>query len=76
LLSINILSLAIILVISGDAFSDVWPGEIPPSWELEWVEDDERRHHGWPLVMLVARLANFRWFRTLNLFYHVKYHDL
>jgi hypothetical protein len=19
----------------------VWPGEIPPGWELEWVEDDE-----------------------------------
>jgi hypothetical protein len=24
----------------GNAFSDVWPGEIPPGWELEWVEDD------------------------------------
>jgi hypothetical protein len=23
-----------------NAFSDVWPGEIPPGWELEWVEDD------------------------------------
>jgi hypothetical protein len=23
------------------AFGDVWPGEIPPGWELEWVEDDE-----------------------------------
>jgi hypothetical protein len=21
-------------------FSDVWPGEIPPGWELEWMEDD------------------------------------
>jgi hypothetical protein len=21
-------------------YSDVWPGEIPPGWELEWVEDD------------------------------------
>jgi hypothetical protein len=20
---------------------DVWPGEIPPGWELEWVDDDE-----------------------------------
>jgi hypothetical protein len=18
----------------------VWPGEIPPGWELEWVDDD------------------------------------
>jgi hypothetical protein len=24
----------------GNAFSDVWPGEIPPGWELEWMEDD------------------------------------
>jgi hypothetical protein len=24
----------------GNAFSDVWPDEIPPGWELEWVEDD------------------------------------
>jgi hypothetical protein len=24
----------------GNAFRDVWPGEIPPGWELEWVEDD------------------------------------
>jgi hypothetical protein len=22
-------------------FGDVWPGEIPPGWELEWVEDDD-----------------------------------
>jgi hypothetical protein len=20
---------------------DVWPGEIPPGWELEWMDDDE-----------------------------------
>jgi hypothetical protein len=25
----------------GNAFGDVWPGEIPPDWELEWVEDDD-----------------------------------
>jgi hypothetical protein len=25
----------------GNAFDDVWPGEIPPGWELEWVEDDD-----------------------------------
>jgi hypothetical protein len=25
---------------------DVWPGELPPGWELEWVDDDERLHHG------------------------------
>jgi hypothetical protein len=39
LLSISILSLAV-NVDPGNAFSDVWPGEIPPGWELEWVEDD------------------------------------
>jgi hypothetical protein len=20
---------------------DVWPGELPPCWELEWVDDDQ-----------------------------------
>jgi hypothetical protein len=40
LLSISILSLAVICV-PGNAFVDVWPEEIPPGWELEWVEDDE-----------------------------------
>jgi hypothetical protein len=25
----------------GNAFGDAWPGEIPPGWELEWVEDDD-----------------------------------
>jgi hypothetical protein len=25
---------------------DVWPGELPPGWELEWVDDEERLHHG------------------------------
>jgi hypothetical protein len=39
-MSISILSLAIICC-SGNALADVWPGEIPPGWELEWVEDDE-----------------------------------
>jgi hypothetical protein len=28
-------------VVPGNAFVDVWPGEIPPGWELEWVEDEE-----------------------------------
>jgi hypothetical protein len=26
--------------VNSNAFNDVWPGEIPPGWELEWVEDD------------------------------------
>jgi hypothetical protein len=25
------------LLLSGEL---VWPGEIPPSWELEWVDGD------------------------------------
>jgi hypothetical protein len=25
-------------VVAGDV---VWPGEIPHSWEVEWVDDDE-----------------------------------
>jgi hypothetical protein len=28
-------------VVPGNAFVDVWPREILPGWELEWVEDDE-----------------------------------
>jgi hypothetical protein len=24
----------------------VWPGELPPGWELEWVDDEELLHHG------------------------------
>jgi hypothetical protein len=39
LLSISILSLAII-VVPSNAF-DVWPRELPPGWELEWVDDEE-----------------------------------
>jgi hypothetical protein len=37
LLSIGILILAFVNVVAGV----VWPGEIPPGWELEWVDDDE-----------------------------------
>jgi hypothetical protein len=36
LLSISILCLAII-VVSGEV---IWPVQIPPGWELEWVDDD------------------------------------
>jgi hypothetical protein len=25
---------------------DVWPGELPPGWELEWVDDGEWLRHG------------------------------
>jgi hypothetical protein len=32
--------------------SDVWPGEIPPGWELQWIESDDEEWwcHGWPPV--------------------------
>jgi hypothetical protein len=38
-------------MVSRNAFVDLWPGEIPLGWELEWVEDEESRHHGWPPVV-------------------------
>jgi hypothetical protein len=25
---------------------DVWSGELPHGWELEWVDDEEWLHHG------------------------------
>jgi hypothetical protein len=25
---------------------DMGPGELPPGWELEWVDDEEWLHHG------------------------------
>jgi hypothetical protein len=28
-------------LISGNAFSDVWPREIPLDWELGWVDYGE-----------------------------------
>jgi hypothetical protein len=40
LLSISILNLAIKMLFPGNA-CDVWPGELPPGWELEWVDEDE-----------------------------------
>jgi hypothetical protein len=29
------------MLFSGEAMSDVWPGEIPPGWELQWIESDD-----------------------------------
>jgi hypothetical protein len=29
------------MLFSGNACNDVWLGEIPPDWELEWVDDDD-----------------------------------
>jgi hypothetical protein len=29
-----------LMLFPGNA-CDVWHGEIPPGWELEWVDDDE-----------------------------------
>jgi hypothetical protein len=28
------------MLLPGNA-CDVWPGELPSGWELEWVDDDE-----------------------------------
>jgi hypothetical protein len=28
------------MLFSGNA-CDVWPGELSPCWELEWVDDEE-----------------------------------
>jgi hypothetical protein len=47
----------------------VWPGEIPPGWELEWVDDDtEKWHHRWPPVMLyyIAISTSAVFNKTLN----------
>jgi hypothetical protein len=37
----------------------VLPGEIPPSWKLEWVDDDEWWHHGRPPLMIIVALVYF-----------------
>jgi hypothetical protein len=50
----------------------VWPGEIPPGWELEWVEDDYRKHHGWPPVVSPLPLVISTAFETLNYLIMVK----
>jgi hypothetical protein len=34
------LSLALEMLFPGNA-CDVWSGELPPGWDLEWVDDDE-----------------------------------
>jgi hypothetical protein len=45
----------------------VWSGEIPPSWELEWAEDDDCEHHGWPPVVFLLPISLIPLFRkTLN----------
>jgi hypothetical protein len=41
---------------------DVWPEELPPSWELEWVDDEERLHHGHASYDVIV------WFSYLPLF--------
>jgi hypothetical protein len=47
--------------------SDVWPGELPPGWELEWVDDKEWLNHGRPPMMWSYRLVIFRCLQwTLN----------
>jgi hypothetical protein len=40
-----------------------WPGEIPPGWELEWVEDYDWEHHGWPPVVFPLPVSLIPLFR-------------
>jgi hypothetical protein len=44
---------------------DVWPGELPPGWELEWVDDDEWLHQGQVSYDVIVPLAIFRCFNKL-----------
>ena len=42
MLSISILSLAVVKCFSGDFVNDdgfPWPGSLPPGWEVEWEDD-------------------------------------
>jgi hypothetical protein len=56
---------------------DVWPGEIPPDWELEWVDDDEWLHYGWAPMMLTVSFSLFRCFNKLwTIYFLVKNHGL
>jgi hypothetical protein len=65
-------SALLLCVDPGNAFSDVWPGEIPPGWELEWVEDDYWKHHGWPPVVTSLPLVISAAFQNSELSRHDK----
>jgi hypothetical protein len=45
----------------------VWPEEIPPGWELEWVEDDDWEHHGWPIVVFTLLVSLIPLFQNSEL---------
>jgi hypothetical protein len=49
------------MLLSSDV---VFPGDIPPGWELKWVND------------AILSLSNFCYLQTLNLFYHILNHGL
>jgi hypothetical protein len=56
---------------------DVWPGEIPPGWELEWVDDDEWLHHGQASYDVIIPLVNSVVFNKLwTIYFHVKNYGL
>jgi hypothetical protein len=42
---------------------DVWPGELPPGWELEWVDDEEWLHHGQASYDVIVPFSFFRCFQ-------------
>jgi hypothetical protein len=41
---------------------DVWPGELPPGWELEWVDDEEWLHHGQASYDVIELFSPFLYF--------------
>jgi hypothetical protein len=41
---------------------DVWPGELPPGWELEWVDDDEWLHHVQASYDVIVPFSFLRYF--------------
>jgi hypothetical protein len=45
----------------GNAY-DVWPGELPPGWELEWVDDKEWLHHGQASYDVIVPFSFLRYF--------------
>jgi hypothetical protein len=53
---------------------DVWPRELPPGWELEWVDDDEWLHHEQASydIDLVFAVFNKLW----TIYFKVKNHGL
>jgi hypothetical protein len=55
----------------------VFLGEIPPGWELEWVDDAESWHHGWSPVMFYRIASSISAvLKLLTFTYHVMNYGL